>query len=46
MTLKLGMQHRVFEYYQICSNDDPRLTLTYSTARSNLILYAFVLGKR
>ena len=23
MTLKLGMQHRVLEYYQVCSNDDP-----------------------
>ena len=22
MTLKLGMQHRVLKYYQICSNDD------------------------
>ena len=22
MTLKLGMQHRVLEYYQVCSNDD------------------------
>ena len=21
MTLKLGMQHRVLEYYQVCSND-------------------------
>ena len=28
MTLKLGMQHRVLEYYQVCSNDDPGLTLT------------------
>ena len=23
MTLKLGMQHQVLEYYQFCSNDDP-----------------------
>ena len=30
MTLKLGMQHWVLEYYQVCSNDDPGLTLTYS----------------
>ena len=45
MTLKLGMQHRVIEYYQICSNDDPGLTLSYLTARSNLVPYAFVLGK-
>ena len=41
MTLKLGMQHRVLEYYQIYSNDDPRLTLTYFMARSNLVPYAF-----
>ena len=32
MTLKLGMQHRVLEYYQVCSNDDPGLTLTYFRA--------------
>ena len=42
MTLKLGMQHRMHEYYQICSNDDPGLTLTYFMARSNLVPYAFV----
>ena len=46
MTLKLGMQHQVLEYYQVCSNDDPGLTLTYSTARSNLVHYAFVWEKR
>ena len=28
MTLILGMQHRVLKYYQVCSNDDPGLTLT------------------
>ena len=27
MTFKLGMQHRVLEYYQVCSNDDPGLTM-------------------
>ena len=32
MTLKLGMQHQVHEYYQVCSNDDPGLTLTYFKA--------------
>ena len=42
MTLKAGMLHRVFEYYQVCSNDDPELTLTYFMARSNLVPYAFV----
>ena len=45
MTLKLGIQHQVLEYYQIHSNDDPGLTLTYFTARSNLVPYAFVWEK-
>ena len=45
MTLKLGMQHWVLEYYQVCSNDDPGLTMTYFTARSNLVAYAFVWEK-
>ena len=45
MTLKLSMQHRVPESYQICSNDDPGLTLTYFTARSNSVPYAFVWEK-
>ena len=45
MALKLGMQHRVHKYYQVCSNDDPGLTLTYFTARSNLLSYAFVCEK-
>ena len=45
MTLKLGMQHWVLKYYQVCSNDDPSLTLTYFTARSNLVSYAFVWEK-
>ena len=45
MTLKLGMQHRVLEYYKIYLNDDPGLTLTYFTARSNLLPYAFVWEK-
>ena len=42
MTLKLYIQHRTLEYYQVCSNDDPGLTLTYFTERSNLVSYAFV----
>ena len=45
MTLKHGMQHWVLEYYQVCSNDDPELTLTYFAARSNLVPYAFVFEK-
>ena len=39
------MQHRVHEYYQVCSNDDPRLTLTYFMARSIAPLH-FRMGKR
>ena len=27
--------------YQVCSNDDPKLTLTYLMSRSNLLPYAF-----
>ena len=38
MTLKFGMQRQVLEYYQVCSNDDPGLSLTYFTAMSNLVL--------
>ena len=45
MTLKLGMQYRVLEYYQVSSNDDPGLNLTYLTTRSNLFPYAFVWEK-
>ena len=41
MTLKVGMQYWVLKYYQIGSNDDSWLTLTYFTAMSNLIHYAF-----
>ena len=42
MTLKIDMQHRVLEYYQVCLNDDSGLTLTYFMARSNLVFYAFL----
>ena len=33
------------KYYQIHSNDDPGVTLSYFTARSNLVPYAFVREK-
>ena len=42
MTLKLGIHHWVLEYYQVCSNDAPGLTLTYFKARSNVVPYAFI----
>ena len=45
MTLKLGMRHQVLEYYQVCSNDDPALTLRYFMPRSNLVPYVFVWEK-
>ena len=45
MTLKLGVQHQVHEYYQVYSNDDTGLTLTYFTTRSNLVPYDFVWEK-
>ena len=38
MTLKLGMQHRVLEYYQVCSNDDPGLEDIY-VERTNFVLW-------
>ena len=46
MTLKVGIRHRVIEYYHICSNDAPGLTLTYFMARSYLVPYAIFGGKR
>ena len=45
MTLKLGMQYWVLESYQVNLNGDPGLILTYFTARSNLVPYAFVWQK-
>ena len=45
MTLKLGMQHCILEYYQVCSDNAPGLTVTYFMAKSSLVLYAFVLEK-
>ena len=38
--------YQVFEYYQVCLNDDPGLTLTYFTARSNFGPLCFCMGKR
>ena len=45
ITPKLGMQHRVLEHYNVYSNNDTGLTLTYFTARSNLLSFAFVWEK-
>ena len=45
MTLNVDRLHRVFQYCQVCSNDDPEMTLTYFTARTNLVPYAFIWEK-
>ena len=45
MILKLGMYHWGLKLYKVYINDDPGLTLTYFTARSNLVPYAFVWEK-
>ena len=34
---KLGMLHWGLQPIIVCSNDDPPMTLTYFTARSNLV---------
>ena len=39
------MQHWVLEFYPVYSNNDPGLTSTYLTARSNLVPYAVVWEK-
>ena len=41
MIMKLDMQHWGLNLYKVCINDDPGVTLTYFTARSNKVAYAF-----
>ena len=41
MTLKLGRKQKGLESYKNFVNDDPGLTLTYFTTRSNLVPKAF-----
>ena len=41
VTLRLGMLYWGCGAYQVCSNDDPRVTLTYLTSRSSLLPNAF-----
>ena len=43
--MKLGTQYQLIDYYQIYSNDDTGMTLTYFTAKSYLFPYAFVWEK-
>ena len=42
ISIKLGMKHQVIKSIIIYSNGDPELTLTYSTARSNFVIYTFM----
>ena len=39
------MSHWGLQPIIVCSNDDPRVTLTYFTARSNLVTQAFLWEK-
>ena len=41
MTLKLGMQHWRLKLYKVYINGDSELTITYFTARSNLVVCTF-----
>ena len=45
MILKLGMKHQGLKVYKVFINDDPGLTLTYFTARSNWFICTFEWGK-
>ena len=42
MTLKVGMQHWVCEYYKAGLNYDPELTLTHFTPGSDLVAKALI----
>ena len=39
MILKIGLQHWVLKYYQLPSNEDPRLTFVPLMKRSTLVPY-------
>ena len=43
--MKLGMYYQGLQPTIVCSNDDPGVTLTYFTARSNLVTKAFLWEK-
>ena len=45
MTLKRCMQDRVLEFYQVCANNDPCLTLKHLMARPSLVPGDFVCEK-
>ena len=41
ISAELGMKHPGLQPNIVCSNNDPGVTLTYFTARSNLVTLAF-----
>ena len=43
--MKLGMYYPGLQPIIVCSNNDPGVTLTYFTARSNLVTLAFLWEK-
>ena len=45
MILKLGMYHLGLKLYNFYIDDDPGLTLTYFTVRSNWVTCTFEWGK-
>ena len=45
ISTKLGMYHPGLQPVIVCSIDDPGVTLTYFTARSNLVTYVFLWEK-
>ena len=45
ISTKLGMKHRWLKHYNVYINHDPVMTLTYFTARSIWVAYAFELEK-
>ena len=45
MILKLGIQHQGLKLYTVYTNDDPGLTLTYFTAKSNGSPIRYIMGK-
>ena len=45
ISMKLCMLHRGLQPIIVYSNDDPQMTMTYFTARSNLVIKAFLWEK-
>ena len=45
MGFNLGMKHQAMELYKVYINHDPGMTLTFFTARSTYVAYAFEWGK-